>query len=273
MPMKRKPNIPTTAVTPQTLSKLETEYQKLLDTTCNTVQVFQRSALEFYYTLGGGVYELTNRADKYGQQSVNKFSEDLEARHVFLKPNTLYDAQAVFRNFTKEQMKLAKGASFSVRKALLLCNKNVTDEIKQEVLEEAFKHKDDPKSFDVQRAVETRLGMSIGGGEEGKDSGGSSSTTSSGGTGGDLDATALAKSVRKIHGASGLIGSTMRKLDGLDDAIALVCSEDSVDKINAAFTDMDAAVTAMDELQVYWGNLVKSANESFKKVKSVIKTK
>jgi hypothetical protein len=271
MPMKRKPNVPAVAVTPQTLTKTESEYQKLLDTTCTTVQVFQKSALEFYYKLGGGVYELTNRSDKYGKQSVNKFSEDLEARHVFLKPNTLYDAQAVFRNFTAEQLKLAKGAAFSVRKALLLCNKNVTEEVKQEVLEEAFKHKDDPKAFDVQKAVEAKLGMSIGDGEEGKEEKGS--TSKDGATGGDLDATALKKAVSKIHGASGIVNTLMRKLDGVDDAIALICGEDSVDKINAAFMDMDAAVTSMDELQVYWGNMLKSANTSFKKVKSVISSK
>jgi len=272
MPMKRKPNIPTVAVTPQTLSKTEAEYQKLLDVTCATVHVFQRSALEFYYQLGNGVYDLTNRSDKYGKQSVNKFSEDLEARHVFLKPNTLYDAQLVFRNFTKEQLKLAKESAFSVRKALMLCNKNVTDEVKQEVLEEAFKHKDDPKSFDVQKAVEARLGMSIGEGEEGKE-GGKAATASSTGAGSDLDATSLAKSVKKVHGAAGIVETLMRKLEGVDDAIALICGEDSVDKINAAFNDMDRAVTAMDELQVYWGNLVTSANASFKKVKSVIAKK
>jgi hypothetical protein len=261
-------------ITPTVVSKSESAYQQAVETMCDLIMNFQATGVVFYHKLGKEVNSVTTRPDKYGSKSVEILSKSLEERNVYLKSASLYDAQNIYKTLTPEQLKMVKEAKFSLRRTLLLCRKNVTDEMRQEIIEDAHKHKDEPTNYDVQAAIDAKLGAVAGSMDDGGEGGGEGGSSSNGNAdaGGDADVTDAKKALRRIKNAVRLVETMIKKMDGLDECVALVCGGDSADRIKTAFTDFDVVVTAMDELGTSWNNQQASAKASFEKVKEILKS-
>jgi len=228
-------------------------YKQLVGETVVMARQFYSRSLEFYWNLGAKVEELTSQHDKYGKQSVEKFSQDLfEAGKIRLGKESLYDAQSIKKNFTEKQLQMAQEATLSLRKALLLCSKNVTPEVRNAILEEAVKSMQKPAAFDVKDALAKRLGS------------GKPAEV-------DQDAKNMSQAVRVVKNSENLILLFEQKLKAIGRYVETICYGDDPDRMKRAYEHFDAGNSAFESLVGTWNTQRDLAKEAFERVAEVVK--
>jgi len=228
-------------------------YIQLLNETCIIIKKMHTEILSNYHKLGEKVADLTGRPDKYGQHTVQMLSQDLAQKGINLGPDSLYDAQLIFKQISPKQLKMAKEAGLPLRKTLLLCRKSVDDDTRQSVIEEAYAARNNEGKFDVDTAIKERTGAAPSTGTVVPDA--------------EKDVKRAAKIIKS---AEKLVNDVEQKLKEVGVCVEEICRGDSEDRIRAAYADFDAANLAIDSLVEIWRSQVNRANKVFKTVEAII---
>jgi len=229
-------------------------YTQLIADTGMLVKQHLKKGLEFYWQLGKKVAELTADTEKYGQQSIEKFSADLEKmEHISLGIDALYDAQKIHKCFSKEQLELAKESNMAIRRMLPMCTRSVTPEVRQNLLEAAKNHTG-PSPFDVETAIAKQLGKPAP--SKSKED--------------DQDTLNLKKAIKRVKGAERMFSVIETKIKDLGDCVKLICSEDDVSAMQSANASWREALDAFESLKDTWVSQVVKATNALAKVKEVL---
>ena len=225
-------------------------YIKLLDETCVIIKKLHTEVLNHYHKLGEKVAELTSRPDKYGNHTVQMFSDDLNTKGIQLGADSLYNAQQIFKHISTKQLKMAKEAGLPLRKALLLCRKTVDDDTRQAVIEEAFEAKDQDGKFDVQEAIAAK-------------------NQATPPVAPDIDKE-VKRAAKILKSAEKMINDLENKLKEVGLGVEQICVGDCPERIKSAYSSFDDANLAVDSLTEIWAIQVARANKAFESVKEII---
>lgn len=251
-----------TVIEGQLMSKTDvvvagTPYAQLLTETQALITQFYNRTLEFYWHLGKRVEELTSQAAKYGNRSLEKFSQDLErVEGIKAGVDTLYDAQKVAKALTKTQLESAKAGKLSMRGVLPMCTKNVTPEMRDAILEKAKNHTG-PEVFKVEEAVVAELAAATGGKVDKKAV--------------DSDAVLLKQALKRTKGSEKMIATIENKLKDIGECFAYVCNESDENAIRQAHLNYEEFSLAIDSFNDTMKSQMAKALKAFDKVKEVLK--
>lgn len=233
-------------------------YAKLVNDIIVLTDKFNKHALEFYYSLGEQAHELTEKPDSYGNASLNKLADDLAKHGTALKASSLYKAQSLFVYLSVKQIAIAKNSGMALRKVLALCNKKLTPEVRQAVLEDAAAHKDSIRTYDVVKAIADKMGESAPATKPKSE---------------DSDTTSLVRAVKVVKGAARLVEVIEQKLKDVGACVRSICDGDDEDRMRSAYEQFGEAISAMESLTEVWRIQQEKAKKAFDKVNEVIRKK
>lgn len=230
-------------------------YAKLLDEACILIRGLHVEILSHYHKLGAKIHELCDRPDKYGQHTVQTFSEDLSKKGIKLGADSLYNAHQIYRYISAKQLKAATAAALPLNKVLLLCKKSVDDDTRQAVIDEAYSTRNNGERFDVETALDDRIKTAKAKGTVPADS-----------------EKEVKRAAKVVKNAEKLITDLDNKLKEIGELVTLICREDNVDRMKDAFNDFGDANTAMTAMIDHWREQVTVANKAFKTVQEVLES-
>lgn len=239
------------------------EYDKLVGAACILEHKTKGQLLMFYWELGRIVKAATGGAAD-GPRTVPQFLQHMQLAapgRITLREDSLYNALNINEHLTREDLQALQDAGAALRNALLLCNKNVTPEMRKDAIKRIAAAELKPIEVD-EFIKQTRAQLGYGK-FEGIHKGGSG-----GGSAGSGKAPPPAKGDTKraatiqVTRLADRVGSLVEHIEGYPDSLDVLCSsatdEDEIDDIQRSFRE---GIKAMEDLFTTWEATAKAARK------------
>jgi hypothetical protein len=116
--------------------------------------------LEFYYNMGERINDLTDRASRYGEQTVEQYSKDLAAAtNIRLGTSTLYKSSQFNRKYTRTELKRAIGSNISWRNIVFMLTAELPDSERKNIL--ARVEANEIEQDQIKKLVDEKVGNSL----------------------------------------------------------------------------------------------------------------
>jgi uncharacterized protein (DUF2267 family) len=249
------------------LKTVEDNYTKVVQAAQEKLKKLNSNNLATQWDIGRIARDLTDQPDKYGQKTLENLSADLSATGSWeVKASYLRELRGFAARIDKAGLKILQDANAAIRNVIYLTRKHNSDELIESVLARLARNEITQLEIcDVVDSITRELGV----GDE--DGDGDDDTGAGGGKDDpDPDRKELSKVLKQVDGMGGVALEFMNKLKGYDEKIEHICSESDEDAMRAAFVAFDEMCVTMTDLNKTWDAIVKGAQRSFKKVKSVV---
>lgn len=241
------------------------EYDKLVGAACILEHKTKGQMLLFYWELGRIVKAATGGATD-GPRTVPQFLQHMQLAapgRITLQEDSLYNALNINEHLTREDLQALQDAGAALRNALLLCNKNVTPEMRKDAIKRIAAAELKPIEVD-EFIKQTRAQLG-----DGKDSGiPKGSGGNGGGSAGSGKAAPPAKGDTKraatiqVTRLPDRVASLVEHIEGYTDSLDVLCSsatdEDEIDDIQRGFRE---GIKAMEDLFTTWEAVAKASRK------------
>ena len=241
------------------------EYDKLVTAACVLTQKTSGQLLLFYWELGRLVKAATNGAAE-GVRTVPDFLKHMNLAapgRISLQEDSLYNALNINEHLDRKDLQTLQDVGAALRNVLLLCNKNVTPEMRKDAIARIAAKELEPVNMDeFIKSSRAQLGD---GKSAGMPKGGAGGSAGSSGTApakpakqSDTKRAATIQVSRFPERVNALAEHMSGYADSLDVLGSSATDEDEIDEIQQNFRE---GIKAMEDLVTTWEATAKAARK------------